>query len=260
MARSAIATIGNSRYRDHVEMLVFSLRNTGYRGEICVLTDDDDFYISGCTMHHMRFRDYGGKNLNDARWLQVDLDLPFRPGDRVMYLESDVVVLPGAPIDRLMQCDFGGSIVSHEGGWGHLVTHIVRFLGGVWDGNVYLGVPLVFKVCPKVREFFRKQRIFGFLPASIGFGNMIAYNLACHRYGPPETIVPRNKVIYWFDIEADKPEQALKRQNRLKRYKWFIHYGGQAHKRVAALEYEKLHQHPEVEYLPHIQPFDQFYL
>ena len=260
MPRSTILTIANSSYRNHAERLVYSLRQTGYRGEITVLTDEDNFHIAGCTMHHMCFRDYGGKNLNDARWLQVDLDLPFHIGDRVMYMDCDMVVLPRAPIAKLFKHDFGASIVDRVGGWEHMVPHIKRFLGGVWDGKVYIGVPFVFKVTPQAREFFRKQRIFGFLPASIGFGNMIAYNLACQRYRAPKTIVPRDKIIYWFDIEADKPEQSLRIQNKLSRRKWFIHYGGAKHKLVAELEYKTLMVHPEVEYLPRLMPASQYFL
>jgi hypothetical protein len=150
-------------------------------------------------------------------------------GDRVLFLDCDIVLFDGFPFDQLLQHDLALTEVPMH----HDVTRempLVNRILGVHAHIKYLASPIVFKVDNSAHEFFDLWRSMRPLSKKYGKGTMFALNLACyHRPSMDDVyILPADRCAYTLTVRFNE-----KIKNPV-----LFHYGGAQGKQIWMDEYK----------------------
>jgi hypothetical protein len=144
----------------------------------------------------------------------------FKEGDKILYLDSDVVVNERFNIEEMFKkYTFATSIVYHDDVQEHqLLNRTLNRVNGEKNEVKfkYIASPFVFEVNDRARRFFDLCKIMQQISNQHRRGTLFAFNLACHSCGFNIEIIPRELCAYTKDIK-DKtisPNHIL------------IHYGG----------------------------------
>lgn len=208
-----ICTISSKNYLKYTHRLIYSIRDTGWDGKIVVLSCDDIY----CNCEVKKIKEHFKTDLiQDSRWVQFDLMDYFEDGDKIMYLDSDMLCLKKCDLNELFEYELLCSVVYHDKKVGAELPKLSEILKREIDFK-YIQSPFVCEVNEKTRSFFDLCKITSYVSEALKFGSLFAFNLAAHRcveFDPD--IFPRNKVIYTVDMMSGK------------RYRspWFVHYGG----------------------------------
>lgn len=211
-----VVTIADKAYHKFAHRLHASVRDAGWRGNFTVVTTDDDFY---CNCDIVRVdREIRPNILNDNRWLQFELLDFFDEGDRILYLDADMIALEDCDFDFMFENDFLLSTVPVE-----LldVTNELPDMTAVLGFEVefkYIMSPAVFTVGDKRAHNLLRGAIQA-IPYSEKYrrGSLFAFNISAYQTeGFDPTIFPKEKVVYSVDINLGHKFD----------YPWFVHYGG----------------------------------
>ena len=224
-----IVTITSKNYLKYTYRLIYSLREIGYKGEIIVLTPDDDIYCNCRIIKIEKIFTAEAKTLDDSRWLQfqlLDNDF-FKDGDKIIYLDSDVIVHKGFDFERMFnEYTFAVSITHFDIDEFPILRKILCNPGIDFK---YIATPFVFEVNDKVRDFFNVCKLCQEISNHYKRGTLLAFNLACYSYLKHDEIqiIPEDKVVYAYDMQ----------EGRVFDDPMIIHYGGFKGKKIWEEEY-----------------------
>jgi len=211
-----IVTIADKNYLKFVNRLHSSLRDCGWRGDFTVVTTDDDFYCN-CNIVQVE-RKIKTKHFDDNRWLKFDLYRMFDEGDRILFLDADMVCFPACDFDFFFDHEFMLSALPVDE---YDVTKQTRrtseMLGYEIDLTYILG-PFVFTMGdPQVKNLLEKAKIFIGEAEKHSGGTMFALNYAINTMDDfyPLTF-PHSKIVYTVDVINGKFFDSP----------WFSHFGG----------------------------------
>ena len=197
-ANRVICTIANRKYAPYLHRFIYSVREAGWRGEIVVLTTDVNLYCNA-TVRVVK-QEFKTSVFRDNRWLKLELDRHFKKGDRVIFLDCDIVLFKGFPFEELFQHDLSLTTVAMN----HDVTKempIVKSLLGGEPKTKYLASPCAFKMCRKTEKFFDEWRSFRETSKEYNKGTMFALNLACHSRDMSDVyLLPEDRCAYTLTV------------------------------------------------------------
>jgi hypothetical protein len=229
-----ICTISSKNYIHYTQRLCGSLRGCGWRGEIVVLSPDPVYCNERVEVVKFRMKSRI-PSLMDPRWLQFELEKHFNPGDRVCYLDSDMLCLPKCDFDRLFA---GSKMVMPTLGRELDTTKELPLLSKLVRYPVttkYIESPFTFTVGDAMaKRIFDKARDLIVVANQQRRGTIFCFNLAIHRLKlKPENfdLLPSNIVHYSID-NADG-------MNIDTNVNWFIHYGGRIGKQLWKKHFEQ---------------------
>lgn len=220
-----ICTISSKNYIHYTQRLCGSLRGCGWRGEIVVLSPDPVYCNERVEVVKFKLKTTV-PTLMDPRWLQFELGKYFTTGDRVCYLDSDMLCLPKCDFNRLFT---GNKIVMPTLGRELDTTKELPLLSKLVKYPVtskYIESPFTFTVGDDLSE-----KIFSASRKAIPEANkqrrgtIFCFNLAIHRLKlRPEDfdLLPSHTVYYSMDKAISKQMD--------ENVNWFIHYGGRVGK------------------------------
>ena len=228
-----IVTITDRSYIQYTHRFIYELHGIGYRGEIIVLTTDANIYCNAKVVKLDKMFESKVDSLNDSRWLQFDLLKPdlFKDGDKIIYLDSDVVVLPAFNYNEMFQkYTFATSILYHDDVQEYqLLNKILNRENNISSVKAkYIASPFVFEINQKARKFFDLCKIMQQISNQYRRGTLFAFNLACYSCGFEIEIIPKELCVYTKDIK-DKtvPKNPI-----------LIHYGGGDGKELWKADYQ----------------------
>ena len=211
----------------YLHRFIYSARNAGYRGAIKVLTTDDDIYCNNRV--DKVEQGYTTEIFPDSRWIKLELDRHFREGDRVIFLDSDIVVTSKFPFNKLFKKDLFITTVPLT----HDTSKAAPKIKEIMEIDIktkYLASPIGFLLNDKAREFFKLWRMMRPFARLYNLGTMFALNIACHMRGMKDFyIVPENRCGYTMDVVLNTPRRAKK--------PYLFHYGGRLGKDIWMEEY-----------------------
>lgn len=222
-----IVTIADRNYLKYASRLHASVRASGWRGEFCILTTEDDIYCN-CTVKHIE-RICGGTTFDDDRWLQFEVLDHFEEGDRILYLDADMISLPDCDFDFMFDHDLLLSMLPiYEYDVTNELPDMTIEIGHEVEFK-YIMAPAVFTVGDRLAvELFEKA--IESIPISdrYGRGSLFALNIAAYNMrGFNPMLFPNDKVVYSVDINLGNKFE----------FPWFVHYGGGCGKQQWEEEY-----------------------
>ena len=89
-----IVTAMDIGYVKYAARLITSIRKTGWKGKITILTRDENLNWNE-TIYHIEDMKFFTRKFKDDRWLMLDIITPFEEGDKVMWIDADAIVRKG---------------------------------------------------------------------------------------------------------------------------------------------------------------------
>lgn len=229
-----ICTISSKNYIHYTQRLCGSLRGCGWRGEIVVLSPDQVYCNERVEVVKFKLKTRV-PTLMDPRWLQFELEKYFNRGDRVCYLDSDMLCLPKCDFNRLFS---GNGIVMPTLGMELDTTKELPLLSKLVRYPVtskYIESPFTFTVGDDLASrIFNKARGLVTVANQYRRGTIFCFNLAIHKLKlKPDDfdLLPSNIVHYAIDNANGMHVDEV--------VNWFIHYGGRVGKQLWHKHFEQ---------------------
>lgn len=222
-----LCTIANRKYAPYLYRWIYSARESGWRGKIVVLTDDETLRCNA----EIRYtkQEFRTRVFKDNRWLKLELDRYFKEGEHVAFFDVDIVFFNGMPWEQMFKHDLGITTVPLH----HDVTKempIIKELCKIEPHTKYLASPCIFKVGKKATAFFNEWRSYREVSEQYNKGTMFALNMACYNRCMDDVwIFPEHRCAYTLTVRFNE-----KVKNPV-----LFHYGGAQGKQIWMDEYLK---------------------
>jgi hypothetical protein len=232
--RKVICTISSKNYIQYTQRLCGSLRGCGWRDEIVVLSPDRVYCNEQVKVVNLRLKSTV-PTLMDPRWLQFELEQYFNPGDRVCYLDSDMLCMPKCDFKKLFS---GDRIVMPTLGWELDTTGELPLLSSLVKYAVtskYIESPFAFTVGDETASrIFAKAREVIPIANKNRRGTIFCFNLAIHKLKlKPQDFVLLPDYTVYYAVDDAHGRQIDENVN------WFIHYGGRVGKKLWRKHFEQ---------------------
>lgn len=230
-----ICTITDFGYQKYTQKLIDTIRKSGWREEIVVFnTDDKDLYFN-CRMIKIK-PNVTTRWFDDGRWIKMELPNHFELGDKICFLDSDMIAFPWVDWEDIFDGDLSYAELKPDDDMDNESGRIRNVYGDINLDSRYLASPAMMTVTEEMREFYSGVgRLASFASNEQVGGTLLALNLALNARPSIKKrarLLPRAKIVYTVDVRGNQ-------KNYMPFEKpWFFHYGGSDGKKYWHQEHE----------------------
>lgn len=204
-----IVTISSKNFLKYTGKFIESVRKAGWGKHIIVFTPDEITLEGGVVIRIEQT--ISSELFNDARWLKVELLNQFKDGDKIVYMDSDILVKKG--FDKVFDYEFASGWTEYDNVGDIEKIEEYRGYKGL-KGRFSDGI-IVLEVNRETRQFFDIYKLACYPSIRMGRGTICAFNIAIQIMKPDIQKLPKKYHYYTLDGLDNIPKDVC-----------IIHYGG----------------------------------